>query len=56
MRAYSMIFGLFLGLMFLASPVFAQSNIQPLNNEGIAKAMGKTLLEKCIRSLSQGRI
>jgi uncharacterized protein DUF1259 len=41
MRAYSMIFGLFLGLMFLASPVFAQSNIQPLNNEGIAKALGK---------------
>ena len=41
MGAYKMISGLFLGLMFLASPVFGQSNTQPLNTDGIAKAMGK---------------
>jgi Domain of Unknown Function (DUF1259) len=34
------IFGLFLGLMFLASPVLAE-DIQPLNVDGIANAMGK---------------
>ena len=33
--------GLFVGLMFLAGPVFAESNMQPLNADGIAKAMGK---------------
>src|SRR5215470_7246955 len=33
--------GIFVGLMFLASPAFAQSNLQPLNTDGIAKAMGK---------------
>src|SRR5215469_13469120 len=33
--------GIFVGLMFLASPAFAQSNVQPLNTDGIAKAMGK---------------
>ena len=32
--------GLFLGLMFLATPVFAEG-IQPLNVDGIANAMGK---------------
>jgi uncharacterized protein DUF1259 len=41
MGAYRMISGLFLGLMFLACPVFAQSNVQPLNTDGIAKAIGK---------------
>ena len=41
MGAYKMISGLFLGLMFLASPVFGQSNTQPLNTDGIAKTMGK---------------
>ena len=41
MGAYRVISGLFLGLMFLASPVFGQSNTQPLNTDGIAKAMGK---------------
>src|SRR5215469_16552586 len=41
MGAYRMIFGLFLGLMFVVSPVFAQSNVQPLNTDGIAKAVGK---------------
>jgi Domain of Unknown Function (DUF1259) len=28
-------------LMLVAGPVFAQSNVQPLNTDGIAKAMGK---------------
>jgi len=32
---------LMLGLMFAAGPAFAQSNVQPLNTDGIAKAMGK---------------
>ena len=33
--------GLILGLMFAAGPAFAQSTVQPLNTDGIAKAMGK---------------
>ena len=32
---------LMLGLMFAAGPAFAQSTVQPLNTDGIAKAMGK---------------
>jgi Domain of Unknown Function (DUF1259) len=41
MGVYRTISGLFVGLMFLAGPVFAESNMQPLNTDGIAKAMGK---------------
>lgn len=41
MGVYRTISGLFVGLMFLAGPVFAESNMQPLNADGIAKAMGK---------------
>ena len=33
--------GLLLGVTLLATPVFAQSNAQPLNTDGIAKAIGK---------------
>ena len=33
--------GLILGLMFAAGPAFARSTVQPLNTDGIAKAMGK---------------
>ena len=33
--------GLVLGLTLVAGPAFAQSNVQPLNTDGIAKAMGK---------------
>jgi hypothetical protein len=33
--------GLVLGLMLVAGPAFAQTNVQPLNTDGIAKAMGK---------------
>ena len=32
--------GLILGLMFAAGSAFAQSTVQPLNTDGIAKAMG----------------
>jgi Domain of Unknown Function (DUF1259) len=33
--------GLFLGVILLASPVFAQGNVQRVNTDGIAKAIGK---------------
>jgi Domain of Unknown Function (DUF1259) len=33
--------GLVLGLMLVAGPAFAQIDVQPLNIDGIAKAMGK---------------
>lgn len=33
--------GLLLGVILLATPVFAQNNVQRLNTEGISKAMGK---------------
>jgi hypothetical protein len=33
--------GLLLGVILLATPVFAQSNVQRLNTDGIAKAMGR---------------
>jgi hypothetical protein len=33
--------GLVLGLMLVAGPAFAQTKVQPLNTDGIAKAMGK---------------
>ena len=32
--------GLFLGVILLASPVFAQSNVPRLNTDGIVKAFG----------------
>ena len=41
MKPYKVVFGLVLGLMFVASSAFAQSNVQRLNTDGIAKAMGK---------------
>ena len=50
--------GLLLGLMFAAGPAFAQSNIQPLNTDGITKAMGKEggSQERCTESPSRGQI
>ena len=41
MKFDRLVSGLLLGLMFAAGPAFAQSNVQPLNTDGIAKAMGK---------------
>jgi Domain of Unknown Function (DUF1259) len=41
MKFDRLVSGLMLGLMFVAGPAFAQSNVQPLNTDGIAKAMGK---------------
>jgi Domain of Unknown Function (DUF1259) len=41
MKFDRLVSGLILGLMFAAGPAFAQSNVQPLNTDGIAKAMGK---------------
>jgi hypothetical protein len=41
MKFDRLVSGLMLGLMFAAGAAFAQSNVQPLNTDGIAKAMGK---------------
>src|SRR6516162_4446890 len=41
MKSAKLIFGLLLGLTFLGSPAFAQRDVQGLNTEGIARAMGK---------------
>jgi len=41
MKFDRLVSGLVLGLMLVAGPAFAQSNVQPLNTDGIAKAMGK---------------
>jgi hypothetical protein len=41
MKPYKVVSGLVLGLMLVASSAFAQSNVQRLNTDGIAKAMGK---------------
>jgi hypothetical protein len=41
MKFDRLVSGLMLGLMCAAGPAFAQSNVQPLNTDGIAKAMGK---------------
>ena len=41
MKFDRLVSGLMLGLMLVAGPAFAQSNVQPLNTDGIAKAMGK---------------
>src|SRR6516162_9006957 len=41
MKSAKLIFGLLLGLTFLGSPAFAQRDVQRLNTEGIARAIGK---------------
>ena len=41
MKFDRLVSGLVLGLMSVAGSTFAQSNVQPLNTDGIAKAMGK---------------
>ena len=41
MKSAKLIFGLLLGLTLLASPAFAQRDVQRLNTEGIARAIGK---------------
>jgi len=41
MKPETLVFGLVLGLLLVAGPAFAQSNVQKLNTDGIAKAMGK---------------
>jgi hypothetical protein len=41
MKCDRLVSGLLLGAIFLATPVFAQSNVQQLNTDGIAKAFGK---------------
>ena len=41
MKSAKLVSGLLLGLTLLASPAFAQSNVQRLNTDGIAKAIGK---------------
>src|SRR5260370_33335291 len=41
MKSYRTMSGYLLGLLLLASPVFAQMNGQRLNVDGIADAMGK---------------
>ena len=41
MKFDRLVSGLVLGLMLVAGPAFAQIDVQPLNIDGIAKAMGK---------------
>ena len=41
MKFNQLVPGLVLSLMLVAGPAFAQTNVQPLNTDGIAKAMGK---------------
>jgi hypothetical protein len=41
MKSAKLVSGLLLGLALLASPAFAQRDIQRLNTEGIARAIGK---------------
>jgi biotin operon repressor len=41
MKSARLVSGLLMGLMLIASPLFAQSNAQRLNHDGIATAMGK---------------
>src|SRR5262245_12467762 len=41
MKSAKLISGLLLGLTFLAGPAFAQRDVQRLNTEGIARAIGK---------------
>src|SRR5712691_6280907 len=40
MTVYKMVPGILLGLLLLSSPVFAQTNLQPVNIDGISAAMG----------------
>ena len=41
MKCDRLVSGLILGVILLVTPVFAQNNVQRLNTDGIAKAMGK---------------
>src|SRR6516165_7656133 len=41
MKSANLVSGLLLGLTLLASPAFAQRDVQRLNTEGIARAIGK---------------
>ena len=41
MKRDKLVSGLLLGVILLATPAFAQSNLQRLNTDGIAKAMGR---------------
>jgi hypothetical protein len=41
MKCDKLVSGLLLGVILLATPAFAQSNLQRLNTDGIAKAMGR---------------
>jgi hypothetical protein len=41
MKPEWLVSGLVLGLLLVAGPAFAQGNVQKLNTDGIAKAMGK---------------
>jgi Domain of Unknown Function (DUF1259) len=41
MKCDRLVSGLLLGVLLLATPVFAQGNVQRLNTDGIAKAMGR---------------
>src|SRR5260221_14478089 len=42
MKFNRLVSGISLGVILLATPVFAQGNVQWLNTDGIAKAMGKS--------------
>jgi hypothetical protein len=41
MKSAKLVSGLLLGLTLLASPALAQRDVQRLNTEGIARAIGK---------------
>jgi Domain of Unknown Function (DUF1259) len=41
MKCDRLVSGLLMGVILFATPVFAQSNVQGLNTDGIAKAMGR---------------
>jgi Domain of Unknown Function (DUF1259) len=41
MKSARLVFGLSLGLILLASPALAQRDVQRLDTEGIARAIGK---------------
>jgi hypothetical protein len=58
MKSGKLVSGLLLGLTLLASPVYAQRDVQRLNTEAIATAIGKQgeLTAKCIRSHSRDRM
>ena len=57
MKPDRLVSGLALSLMLVAGSAFAQSNVQRLNTDGIAKAMGKEGdLTGCTEFPSRGRI